>query len=161
MRKQIHKQDTKKQLLSFLQRQKFLVLATVDAEGKPWIANLYYSVNANFEFFFVSPTNTKHSQHLKNNSEVAFSTVWYNKNDLSDRKGIQAVGVCNLVTNPVKIAGYLKTHHKYFPSWKEVINLKNILGKVIESRPYVIKPKYIKYWDDKLLGEEGIEEFNF
>jgi len=42
-----------------------------------------------------------------------------------------------------------------------VINFKNIKEKIIDARPYLIKPSYIKFWNDELFGEEGIVEFEF
>lgn len=148
-------------LFDFMSSQKFLVLATVDEEGKPWIANVYFSVNEEFELFFVSPASTKHSKHIGKNPSVAFSTVWHDQDDLGNRKGIQGTGICERITNPLEITRHLDHHYKYFPAWRSSINLKNIIEKVIESRPYKIKADYIKFWNDELYGKEGTKEFSF
>lgn len=149
----------KQVLLQFLQSQKLLVLATIDENNKPWITNVYFSINEEFEIFFVSPLDAKHSKHIENNSEVAFSTVWFDQDDLSNRKGIQGTGICKLITNPIEIAKHLDSHYQYFPSWKDSINIKNILKKAITSRPFTIMPSYIKFWNDELYGDKETEEF--
>jgi len=153
--------DKKQPLLTFLQDQKLVTLATTDKQGSPWMSNAYYSVNKEFNIFFVSPTDTKHSKNIKENSEVAFSVSWFNEDDLEDRIAIQGTGVCELITKPAEMISLLKNHYKYFPSWKEFINYESISKKIISSRPYVIRPKYIKFWNDKLYGGEGVEEFTF
>ena len=150
-----------KNLIDFLKNQKLLAIATIDHENKPWIANVYYSVDGDLNLFFVSPQDTNHSKHIQNNSRVAFTISWYNKDNLSDRKAVQGRGVCRLLENPKEIVRFLTNHYKYFPSWKDEITYENMLQKIIESRPYIIKPTYMKFWNDELFGEEGTREFNF
>lgn len=153
-----------KELQNFLKSQKVLTIGTVDEEHKPWNTNVYYSVNKECEFFFVSPLDTKHTKHISNNENVSFSVVWFDEQNLGDRKGIQGQGVCREIQDPQLIAGYLKNHYKYFPSWKESINLKAITEKLIKSRPFVITPKYIKFWNDELYKNtdtDPVREFTF
>lgn len=59
------------------------------------------------------------------------------------------------------IDAIISNHHRFFPNWKSVITHENMVNDVIKSRPYVITPSYIKYWDDKLFGEEGTREYEF
>jgi len=151
----------KQTLLKFLQDQRLITLASVDEQNKPWVSNAYYSVDKNMNFFFVSPLDTAHSRNLKANSDIAFSIAWFDENDLSNRVAIQGTGICELVTKPSEVVSLLKNHYKYFPSWKDSVNYENIAKKLIESRPYVIRSKYIKFWNDELYGEEGVEEFTF
>ena len=66
-----------------------------------------------------------------------------------------------MLENPKEIVRFLTNHYKYFPSWKDEITYENMLQKIIESRPYIIKPTYMKFWNDELFGEEGTREFNF
>jgi hypothetical protein len=86
---------------------------------------------------------------------------WYNKDDLGDRVAVQGKGICKQLENPKEIMGFLTNHYKYFPLWKDIITFENMFKKVIESRPFIIKPTYIKFWNDKLYGEEGVKEFKF
>ena len=122
---------------------------------------MYFSADRDLNLFFVSPPDTNHSKHIKENSYVAFSIPWFDENDLGNRKAIQGIGVCTRITNAGDIARLLKNHYKYYPLWKNVITHKAMRDKVISSRPYIIKPTYMKYWDDELFGEEGTKEFIF
>lgn len=148
-----------KEVIEFLNNQKLLSIATINNE-LPWIFNVYYSIDKDFNIYFVSPESNNHSKHIKLNSNVSFTSVWFDNSNLDNRKSIQGRGVCSKVTNIKDVTHALRIHLKKYPEWSQFINLNNILNKVIESRVYVIKPTYIKYWDDELYGEEGIKEFN-
>lgn len=152
----------KQVLQHFFGKQHLLTLATVDASGKqPWLANMYFVADEELNLYFVSAKETNHSLHIAENDKVAFTTAWYDPDNLGDRKAIQGKGKCELMKNWGEIAKVLKLFHAKYPDWKEVINLQTIKEKLIESRPYKITPSYIKYWDDELLGEEGTEELHF
>jgi uncharacterized protein YhbP (UPF0306 family) len=133
----------------------------VGKDGKPWLSNVFYSSDTNLNLFFVSPNDTNHIQHLSGQNEIAFSISWYDQNDLNNRKAIQGTGTCQQVKNPTRIIQFLQNHAKYFPLWKDLITYENMRNKIIDSRPYVIKPDYIKFWNDELYGEEGVKEFDF
>jgi uncharacterized protein YhbP (UPF0306 family) len=148
-------------MLQFLRKQRLLQVATVDNEHAPWIANVYFSVTNSGEFFFVSPETTNHSKHLKDNATVAFSVAWFNEKDMGDRKAVQGKGTCSIITDPLMIGKFLANHYIYYPLWKSVITEKNMAQKIIASRPYIIKPTYMKFWSDKDFGEEGTEEYYF
>lgn len=149
----------KDKLLEFLKSQKLLVIATHDKT--PWVCSVYYSINNNFEIFYVSPPHTNHSKHIEKNPEVAFSISWYNENDLTDRKAVQGKGKCELLTDENKIKELLENHHKYYSLWKEIITYENMKNNTIQSKPYLIKPTYMKFWNDELYGPEGTKEFKF
>lgn len=155
------KQNDKKELTDFIKNRKLLVLSTVDEKGNPWTSNVYYSADNNLDLFFVSSPDTNHSRHIKNKSQVSFSVPWYDENDLANRKAVQGIGLCKRLTNAAEIVRFLKNHYIYYPLWKSVITYKAMRDKLIESRPYIIKPTYMKFWNDELYGEEGTREFNF
>lgn len=154
-------QDNKKELIKFIKSKKLLILSTVDKKGRPWTCNVYFSVDKDFNLFFVSSPNSNHSKHIKDNPHVSFSIAWHDEEDLGNRKGVQGTGTCKRVTNASEIIKLLKNHYKYFPSWRDTVNHKAMRDKIIESRPYVIRPKYMKFWDDELFDEEKTKEFNF
>lgn len=151
-----------KTLLPFLQSQKVVSFATQDDKNEPWITNVYYSVNENYELFFFSSTDTKHSRHLKENSQVAYAVVWANPDDEEDRKAIQAVGTCERVKDPIKLVKLLTVHYKYWPSWRnDSETLEETAKRVAKTGVYIIKPKLIKYWNDEVFGDKSVEEYSF
>lgn len=153
--------DMDSELLKFLQEQKLVAIATTDENGKPWVANVYYSVDKAGRLFFVTAPETKHGQHISASKDVAFTISWYDKTDLGNRKAVQGLGTCERLNDPIAIGKFLLNHYIYFPSWKEVINEKSMREKIIDSRPYIITPSYMKFWNDELYGEEGTKDFTF
>lgn len=148
-------------LIDFINGQKLLAIATVSSANLPWIANVYFSADKDLNFYFVSADDTRHSKNILDNHEVAFSSAWFDESNLGNRKSIQRSGTCKKITSVVDISKALRIHLGKYPSWSQVINLDNILNKVIESRVYKITPNYIKFWNDELYGAENTKEFRF
>ncbi len=154
-------EDEKKSLLQFLTDNNCLVLATIDEENNPWVSNIYYAVDNDFNLIFFTPPHTKHSTHILSNSSVAFGLNWYNKDNLKDRIGIQGTGIYEKVSDPILISRFLNTYHTKYPNSRESLTEENMLMNKIASRLFRIKPKYIKYWNDKLFGEGNCKELFF
>lgn len=144
----------------FLESQKLLVLSTVDESGNPWTSNVYFSIDKDTNIFFVSPAFTKHVKHIEISPNVSFSVAWFDPDNLVNRKAVQGTGICKRLKDTTKTTSLIKNHVKFYPLWKDVITLENIDNKVIKSKPYVIEPNYMKFWNDELYGEEGTKEFN-
>lgn len=153
--------ENKNELEYFLKQQKLLALSTVDEHNNPWICNVYYSVDSELNLFFVSSPESNHGQHLNKNSQVAFSIAWFDQENLGNRKAVQGTGICERVKQKSEVLRLLENHYKYYPSWKSTINFKAMAEDKIASRPYVIKPTYMKFWNDELFGNEGLREFRF
>lgn len=149
-----------KELLDFLKSQKLITIASNKGD-EFWVNNAYYCVDDELNLFFVSPKDTKHSQYIAENPSVAFNIAWYDEDNLGNRKAIQGLGKCKELTDVRQMTKYLRIHHKKYPIWKNRITYLNMKNKIIESRPYLIEPSYIKYWDDELFGSDGTKEFRF
>jgi len=150
----------KKEITDYLENRKLLVLSTIDDNGNPWTCNVYFSVDKDFNLFFVSSPKTKHGQHIAKNSQVSFSIPWFDEKNLANRKAVQGTGVCQRVTDAKETIRLLKNHYKYYPSWQSVITYEAMRDSLIESKPYMIKPTYMKFWNDELYGEERTKELN-
>lgn len=74
-----------------IEENEYLTLATVDQSGNPWVCILAYCFDANYNFYFVSLPNSNHSEHIKNNSNVAF-TVFDSRQDFGKGVGLQIEG---------------------------------------------------------------------
>lgn len=150
-----------KSLLSFLQSQKLLNIATVDEEGNPWLANVYYSITPSGKIFFVSDPRSNHGKHVAIHSQIAFGVTWIDEKDLWNRKAVQGKGTAELLTNLLELGTFLRNHYEYFPTWKEFLTEKGLAQHLLEVRPYIITPFYMKFWNDELYGEDGTKEFTF
>ena len=151
--------NPRQQLLQFLKTQRCLVIASYD--GELWISNVFFGVDDNFCIYFVSGTNERHSQQIQKNPEIAFSTVWYNEQDHTDRKGIQGTGTCALAEAREDIETGTALHNQNFPQFAEKIGPTYIQAEENDAAVWVITPHYIKYWDDELFGNKATEEFRF
>jgi uncharacterized protein YhbP (UPF0306 family) len=146
-------------LLDFLQSQKLLIIATASME--PWICNVFYGIDDKFKFYFISGKETKHSRHILNNSIIAFSVAWYNPNDHTDRKAVQGKGLCRPAKNDQEIEKGVQLHNKNFPEFAGRITADWIKDTSHDSQVWVVEPRYIKFWNDELYGDEETKEFTF
>ena len=147
-----------KNLIAFLKKQKLLVIACHDAKNV-WVANVYFVIDAKGTIYFVSSKNTMHSKMILKNPNIAFSVAWFNPKKHTDRKGIQGRGVCREAKNAKEIILGLTLFAQSFPDLGKKITPKWIHKNAWETKVWILKPTYIKYWNDELFGDEGNREF--
>jgi uncharacterized protein YhbP (UPF0306 family) len=143
-----------KEIIDFMQSQRTLTIATVDSNSNPWCATAYYSCTDLGVIFFDSKPSTQHIKNLANNKNVAFNISWFEVDNQENRKGIQGRGICKQITNPLEMLDLFKNHIKYFPDWKDYLTLENFTKGLIESRPFIITPTYMKFWNDELFDDK-------
>jgi nitroimidazol reductase NimA-like FMN-containing flavoprotein (pyridoxamine 5'-phosphate oxidase superfamily) len=51
----------------------YITIATVDENNNPWISPLFFAFDENFNFYWNSPADSKHSSYLKKNKNVAIA----------------------------------------------------------------------------------------
>ncbi|MCB9798612.1 pyridoxamine 5'-phosphate oxidase family protein [Candidatus Nomurabacteria bacterium] len=146
-------------LFAFLQTQRLMAIATMGSV--PWIANVYFGVDDAGKIYFVTNKKTKHAQHLLENPAIAFNTAWYDPNNHQDRKAIQGTGTCRMAQTADEVQKGIELHNAYFPEFAKRITVEWATDESHESRVWVIEPKYIKFWNDKLYGGDEFEEFEF
>ncbi len=56
-----------------LQENLYLTISVTSKNGDPWIANLYYVFDKDYNFFWYSPKDSLHSQRIRENSVVALA----------------------------------------------------------------------------------------
>lgn len=52
-----------------------MVLATKDKDGNPYTANVYFKVDEDDNFYFISNLRREHSQHIEKDDRVAWSII--------------------------------------------------------------------------------------
>ncbi len=144
---------------TFLQSQRILSLATQDADSHQlWMANLFYVADEHGQVFFVSSTETIHSQHISKNPEVAFSIHWYNEQNHEDRKGVQGLGSCFREKDPQLVQAVMQQHNTLFPEFAEMLTSQWVLDGSNHTALWHIQPTYLKHWDDTQYGTERTKE---
>jgi uncharacterized protein YhbP (UPF0306 family) len=146
-------------VLKFIKSQKLMALASSSSKDL-WVTNLYIGVDENINIYFISPKGAKHSKMILDNPNVAFSTAWFDPKNHANRKAIQGKGTCKIAENEEEIKMGVKLHNQNFPEFKSKVTVEWIHSNKWESKVWVLKPSYIKYWDDEIYGDRETEEFN-
>lgn len=90
----------------------YLSLATTNGDV-PWSAPLYYCVDEQYNFYFISQMGCIHTNHIVENHKVAFSI--FDSRALEGKgNGIQAQGKAYLLEDEIKIMEALKYYHTTF-----------------------------------------------
>jgi uncharacterized protein YhbP (UPF0306 family) len=126
-----------------------------------WVSNVYYGVDNELKFYFISNEKTKHSKQIMKNSGVAFSVVWFNEKDHRDRKAVQGKGTCRIAMSEEEIKRGVELHNRYFPEFAEKITIDWVKNNKNKSHVWIVEPSYIKHWDDSMYGQDGTKEFRF
>lgn len=144
----------KEELLKYLRSQRLMAIASVSS-NKPWGASVYYTVDNKLNLYFVSQPQTRHMKELAKNRNVA-CIIADSSQKVTDKKvGIQVQGVVSEVKGPAKLRQILRMWSEANTGFQEVINYENIKKRVIQSKVYQVKPKTIKFFNEKLYGPEG------
>ena len=65
--------DIKKEFSKYLKSQRLMTLAT--CADKPWVATVYFAVDNDLNFYFVSSPKSKHCKDIEKNSKVAVNVA--------------------------------------------------------------------------------------
>ncbi len=76
-----------------------------------------------------------------------------------NRKAIQGLGICRPAKSLPEIRTGVKFYNQNFPDFKDQISPAWLKKNEWNTRMWILKPTYIKYWDDEVYGEQQNEEF--
>lgn len=136
-----------------------MFLATFD--GKPWTSIVFYAVDNDFNLYFISEPTTRHSKAIQKNKYISCAISDSNQVTTDKKIGLQIEGIASEVKDTNKLKIILSMWHKKNPGFEDIINLPNMIKKIIKGRFYQIKPTLIKFFNEKLYGDEGTEIFKF
>lgn len=126
------------------------------------IATVYYGIDDDFTIYIVTPPSTEHGRNIAKNHQVACVITNTNQPmyETKHKIGVQIQGTAHEITDleEMKKALLVWSKNREDLVEKYIVNITNSTWK---SRPYVIKPKEIKWFNEELYGKEGTETFNF
>ena len=67
----------RKLIVAYLQEAKMMQLATVGADGRPWVCNVWFAVDKDLNVYWFSATTRRHSKEILQNSHVAVAMKYY------------------------------------------------------------------------------------
>ena len=147
----------KKELFEFLRGQKLMTIAS--AEGGIWIASVYYGMDDDARIYFVSPMDAKHSKQILQSPDIAFAVAWYDKENPGNRKAVQGLGICKIAESEEEIRKGVRLHNENFPQFKDRLTPEYLFANDKGTKVWIVTPKYIKFWNDELYGDNETEEF--
>lgn len=142
--------DPKKVALGFILNSDYFSLSTTDGK-KPWTTPIYFAVDNDFSFYFVSRKDTQHSVNIYKNKNVSFCI--FNSEDRSfTAQGLQASGVCTEVKPAEALKALFCIYKKKHPSMKDFskikLDVKSVTG-LVNNRVYKIVPSKVFVLDSK------------
>ncbi len=128
---------------AFLEAQSTLALATIDAEGYPQTAPLFYVSDDAICLYWLSSASSRHSVNLMANSNVA-ATVYPLAWHWTEIRGVQIEGEASPVTDEMTRQDMLARYYKKFdlpPGFETII---------VDSVLYVLKPRWLRWLDNSV-----------
>jgi len=82
----------KRELIDYLQDHRLMQIATVKGE-KPWICNVFYTVDNKLNLFFISKPTRRHCLEISKNKNVACAITDSHQKVTDKKKGLQIEGI--------------------------------------------------------------------
>lgn len=147
-------QDLWQLIEGILRDSRDMVLATAE-NGTPWAAELVFGHDANFNIYWISDLNARHSQELEKNPNVAAVITVQPAGEIKDR-GLQIEGKAYRLKEEEIVAAareyFAKRGTPHMPKTIEEVN------KLTQDRSwYILKPTKICILDEELFGYERKE----
>jgi len=135
-------EEHKKEVLKYLAQHRLMSVGTY--YKLPWAASVYYLVDDNFNFYFVSDPATKHCQNIAKNSKVSITVADSSQKSTDTKVGFAARGIAKKLTNVAEVKGVIEAWNKrgFVP-----ITYK-LMMKAWKSRFYKIKLTHIQLFDE-------------
>jgi len=67
--------------------------------------------------------------------------------------------VCKIAEKEEDIRRGVYLHNENFPEFKQILTPEYLLSSENDTKVWILEPRYIKFWNDELYGEEEWEEF--
>jgi nitroimidazol reductase NimA-like FMN-containing flavoprotein (pyridoxamine 5'-phosphate oxidase superfamily) len=90
----LRKEEAKRKAFEFLRSQRMAAVATATNSGTPQASALYYAIDDDFTFYFLTTQQSKKIANLRENKRIAF-TVWQENQSII----IQGGGEAELLEN--------------------------------------------------------------
>lgn len=151
--------DLRKLIEEYLKEAKLMQVATA-AGNKPWVCSVWYVHDENFNLYFISRKDRRHSKEIKNNSEVAGTIVIPHEEGIGQKvRGIQFEGKAEIIGIGGLFKAYNLLKEKYPNVVKSIPTLDLIKKGSVLVRLYKIIPKTIVLFDEINFPDNPRQEF--
>lgn len=140
--------NIRKLIEEYLKEAKLMQVAT-SAGNKPWVCSVWYVHDENLNLYFISRKDRRHSQEIKNNSEVAGTIVIPHSEGIGQKvRGLQFEGKAEMMGLGGLFKAYQLLKKKYPNIVKHIPSLELIKKGSILVRVYQIIPTTIVLFDE-------------
>jgi uncharacterized protein YhbP (UPF0306 family) len=137
-------EDLKLLIKEILDRSHLMTVGTID-EGGPWVANVVFIYDENFNIYWMSDPETRHSKAILNNSKTA-GTICLNNKSKEPNIAIQLSGAANKIEGERFDLAKKHLTKRGYPEPKET-------DDVLQGDSwYMIKPDFIDLTHEELFG---------
>ncbi|MFC1790373.1 pyridoxamine 5'-phosphate oxidase family protein [Patescibacteria group bacterium] len=119
----------------------YLALATAD--DNPWAAPLFYCVDDQYNFYYISQLDSVHTKHLLKNPKVAFA-IFDSHDPEGEGNGIQASGKAYLINKPKEIKEALEHYSTTYIDCKPEMFVGDNpyrLFKIVPEKFWILDPR--------------------
>lgn len=151
--------DNKQKLFNYLKTQRLMSLASFGER----LANcsVYYAVDEDFNFYFISEPDSEHCKNIEIHNQVACAIADSHQPVRDKKIGAQIKGVVSNIHGVDKLEAMIDLWNSTNPGMESIISINNFRNKILKSHAYKIEPTEIKFFNEELYGEEGLELFPF
>lgn len=132
----------KQKLFDYLQTQHLMSLAT--SGDSLWAASVYFALDKDFNFYFVTDPKTEHAKNFFENPVVCGTIADSHQLNKDNKFGVQFRGTVEQITGLESLKKAIELWNRINPGVEKWVNIKNIQAKKINSRVFKIKPEVIK-----------------
>lgn len=144
-------------LLKYLKSQHIMIMSTFSR--RIWSSILIYAIDHKFNIYFISEDDSVHSNDIKKNNKIACG-ICDSRQKVTDKKiGVQISGVVSKIFGKKDIIYALRLWNRSNSGIENIIRYDNM--KQINSSVYRIRPVMVKFFNEKLYGQEGFKVLNF
>ncbi len=137
-------EEVARRMLDFLAGHTTLALATVDSQGAPWAASLFYAERGDFTLYFVSEAEVLHSRNVAADRRVS-GVIADDRQSWHEIQGLQLAGTCELVADEARQAA-LEVYLAKFPFLRENAALHE---RLVAENLYAVRPAWLRLIDNR------------
>lgn len=146
--------DLTSRVHDFLVRHNTMTLATVDADGAPQAAAVFYAADDTLDLFFLSSPNSRHSLNLARRPRVAAS-IQADNQAWQSIQGLQIEGAARLVDGVAETAHAVRVYAGRFDFLQSLLDGAGggpaaLRGPLAGSRFYILRPAWLRLIDNRL-----------
>lgn len=145
--------DLKGRMWDLLARHNSMTLATVDADGAPHAAAVFYATDETLSLYFLSSPNSRHCVNLVRQPRVA-ATVQADNQAWQTIQGVQMQGIAQMVDDVAELARAARIYAARFDFLRSLLDSAidgptALRGPLASSRFYVLRPTWLRLIDNR------------